>query len=85
MAKKTMFEELLKKCTTTREIFSTQTCLADKLSDFEVLELRAKYAGLSITEAQCYQNTLKAMKSIEAKPVEKQLSLLTQSIVCAIS
>lgn len=82
MAKKdTMFESMLKNCKTMRQIFETQTALADGLSDYEVLELRAKYSGLTMLEAQCYQNALNTIKAIEAKPVAKQLEELPK-IVC---
>lgn len=76
----TMFEELLKNCKTMRQIFECQTALADGLSDYEVLELRAKYAGLTVLEAQCYQNALNTIKAIEAKPVAKQLEEVTKTV-----
>lgn len=54
----TMFEELLKNCKTMRQIFECQTALADGLSDYEVLELRAKYAGLTVLAAEATNSSL---------------------------
>lgn len=76
----TMFEALLKNCKTMRQIFECQTALADGLSDGEVLELRAKYAGLTVLEAQCYENALNIIKAIEAKPAEKQLAEVINTV-----
>lgn len=76
----TRFDTLLKDCKTMREIFECQTALADGLSDYEVQELRAKYAGLTMLEAECYQNALNTVKAIEAKSVAKQLEKVTDAV-----
>ncbi|MGN1301176.1 MAG: hypothetical protein ACI4U9_01420 [Clostridia bacterium] len=82
MAKdETIFEGLLKKCTTMRQIFDTQTALADNLSADEVLELRAKYTGLSLAEARQYANALDTIKAIEAKSAKKQLGEMYHCII----
>ena len=87
MAKKgTIFEGLLKDCKTMRQVFDTQTALADNLSADEVLELRAKYAGLNMEEAQQYANALATIKAIEAKPVKKQLDEMHRCLInCVVS
>lgn len=76
----TILEGLLKECKTMRECFEVQNALADGLSKGEELELRAKYAGLTVLEAKCYQNALNTIKAIEAKPVERQLQEVTRTI-----
>jgi len=80
MAKTTILEGLLKQCKTMRQCFEVQNALADGLTAQQELELRAKYAGLTILEAKCYQNALSTIKAIEAKPVERQLQEVTRTI-----
>lgn len=82
MAKKeTIFEGLLKKCTTMRQVFDTQTALVDNLSAGEVLGLRAKYAGLTLKEARKYEKALDTIKLIEAKPAKKQLGEVHRCLI----
>lgn len=80
----TMFEALLKECKTMRQIFECQTALADGLSDDEVLELRAKYAGLTVQEAKSYQDALSTLKGIENKPVKAQLEEVQNTLLSVI-
>lgn len=80
----TMFEALLKECKTMRQIFECQTALADGLSDDEVLELRAKYAGLTVQEAKSYQDALSTLKGIKNKPVKAQLEEVQNTLFSVI-
>ena len=85
MAKNTtMLEGLLKQCKTMQECFKVQNALADGLTAAQKLELRAKYAGLTILEAECYQNALNIIKAIEAKPVERQIKEVMRT-VCVVA
>jgi len=84
MAKTTILEGLLKECKTIRACFEVQNALADGLTAEQELELRAKYAGLTVLEAKCYQNALNTIKAIEAKPVERQLKEVMRT-VCVVA
>ena len=77
---KTLFEKALMKCTTVREVFEQQTALVDNLSDYEILALRAKYAGLTISEALLYQKALNTVKAIESKPQIKKVSIVFKTV-----
>ena len=84
MAKITMLEGLLMQCKTVRQCFEVQNALVDGLTAQQELELRAKYAGLTVLEAQCYQDALNTIKGIENKSVESQLKEVMRT-VCAVA
>ena len=83
MAKTTTnLERRLKECKTIRECFTIQNSLVDGLSEEEELELRAKYAGLTVEEAKLYQDALKTVKFFEAKAhTEKTCQKMTE-VIC---
>ena len=81
----TILEGLLKECKTIRECFEVQNALVDGLTSDEELDLRAKYAGLTLEEAKQYQDALKTVKRIESKPVERQLNKVMQTLLNVVS
>jgi len=81
----TIFEGVLKECSTVRQVFETQTALADGLDELEVLRLRAKYAGLTLAEARDYQKELKNIKAIENKSVEQQLRKVNETLLSILT
>ena len=70
----TGFEARLKECKTIRECFTIQKEIGDNLSRGEELNLRAKYAGLPLEEAEKYDEAFRYLKDIEVRPeVTRQL------------
>ena len=81
------FEERLKKCGTTKEIFEAKPHPDEMLDEYRVLELRAKRAGLTIPAAHCCGMVAATIKMFENRNDEEGLSNLKKVLneLCDVS
>lgn len=80
----TILEGLLKECKNVRECFEVQNALTDKLTMEQELELRARYAGLTVEEARLYQDALKTVRFFENKRKNEEAVQELITTVCNI-
>lgn len=80
----TILEGLLKECKNVRECFEVQNALVDGLTMEQELELRARYAGLTVEEARLYQDALKTVRFFENRKENEEKAKKLVVTVCNI-
>jgi len=78
----TKLEDRLKKCKTVRECFEVKNDCSSSLTPEQEIELRAKYAGLTITEAKCYESALEMLRIIENNQAKRKMEKLAKMVQC---
>ena len=77
------FEERLKECGTAKEIFGAMPHPDEGLDEYQVLELRAKRAGLNIPAAHCCGMVASTIKMFENKNNKEGLDNLKR-VLCEL-
>ena len=77
----TQFERLLKNAQTGEEILNMQSCMADNLTEDEIIKLKADYLGM---DENSVRNMLKNIDAVKAKKWGKTIQNGMQSVINCI-